>query len=247
MRALADVAVATLLAPVCVACGSVLDSPTASPVCPGCWRRLARFTPPVCEACGEPVGRLPAHPRCPLAGSAVSRARALGPYDGVLRALVHALKYDGRRSLAGRLGEPLGRAVADVLAGADALVPVPLHPWRAWTRGFNQADDVARALGASLPVWRLLGRRRATRPQASLAAAARLANVAGAFHLAGLTRRGRRAAASRASGRVLVLIDDVATTGATLEACARVLRAAGARDVRAVTLARVARRLTSGE
>jgi ComF family protein len=238
---LADVMVATLLAPVCVSCGSVLDSPTSSPVCSGCWRRLACFTPPVCEACGEPVGAGLTHAQCPLAGSALSRARALGSYDGVLRDLIHALKYDRRRSLASSLAAPLATAAADVLEGADALVPVPLHPWRAWTRGFNQAEDVARALGPSPPMWRLLGRRRATRPQSSLAALERRRNVAGAFRLAGLTRRGRLATASRASGRVLVLVDDVATTGATLDACASVLRAAGAREVRAVTLARALR------
>jgi ComF family protein len=159
---------------------------------------------------------------------AVDRARAVGAYDGVLREIIHALKYDGRRSVAAPLGRLMASQASDLLAGADLAVPVPLHRARQRQRGFNQADDLARGLG--LPVRLALERRRATRPQVELPAARRHGNVREAFAPA------RRAALA---GRVVVLVDDVATTGATLDACARVLKQVGAREVRAVTAARV--------
>ena len=119
---------------------------------------------------------------------------------------------------------------AAVLAGADWLVPVPLHPSRRRERGFNQAADLARYLG--LPICDALVRIRETRTQTDLPAAARHRNVCGAFALA-------PRAAARVSERVIVLVDDVSTTGATLEACALVLKAAEAKEVRALTAARV--------
>jgi ComF family protein len=158
----------------------------------------------------------------------------------VLRDLVHAIKFDHRRSLATPLGSMLRPVAADVLIGADALVPVPLHPWRLWRRGFNQAEDLARALGDHrVPLLRALKRARATKPQSALRADARRANVAGAFRLNAWTARGAASWRSRIAGATLVLVDDVATTGATLESAARVLVDAGACEVRAVTLARV--------
>ena len=119
---------------------------------------------------------------------------------------------------------------ADVLDDADWLVPVPLHPSRRRARGFNQAADLARHLG--LPVCNALARIRETRTQTELPAAARHRNVSGAFSLASRAR-------GRVPERVLVLVDDVSTTGATLEACALVLKEAGATEVRALTAARV--------
>jgi ComF family protein len=117
----------------------------------------------------------------------------------------------------------------DILQTADALVPVPLHRRRLRQRGFNQAADLARHLG--LPAVHALRRVRATHPQVDLPAPQRHANVQGAFALSN----------TRASvhDRIVVLVDDVATTGATLEACARVLKNAGAKEVRAITAARV--------
>jgi ComF family protein len=143
--------------------------------------------------------------------------------------VVHALKYEGRRSLARPLARLMRRRGADVLDGADYLVPVPLHPSRRRQRGFNQAEDLARHIG--LPVLSALRRTRATRPQLDLPAAQRHRNVRRAF---ALTQGGRHAA-----GRTVVLVDDVSTTGATLQACARVLKEAGAAEVRALTAARV--------
>ena len=156
------------------------------------------------------------------------RARAIGAYEGSLRAIVHALKYDGRRSLAPRLAALLERCGSDVLEGAHATVPVPLHRSRQRTRGFNQAEDIARRL--PLPTVRALKRVRRTVSQTDLPEADRQANVRGAFSL-------RRRAPVR--NAIVVLVDDVSTTGATLEACARVLIEGGAREVRALTVARV--------
>jgi ComF family protein len=126
----------------------------------------------------------------------------------------------------------MAAAGASLLADADIVVPVPLHRRRLRQRGFNQADDLARGLGR--PIVRALRRSRPTRAQVELPAAERQSNVAGAFSLA------HRRSASHITGSTVVLIDDVATTGATLEACAVVLRSAGAREMRALTAARVA-------
>lgn len=148
-----------------------------------------------------------------------------------MRTAIHALKYDGRRSLAGPLARLMRARAGGVLDGADAVVPVPLHAARQRARGFNQAADLAGRLGP--PVSLLLTRVRPTQPQASLTESAREKNVSGAF------APSRRIAAAR--GQVLVLIDDVSTTGATLDACAQVLLEAGAAEVRGLTAARAVR------
>ena len=129
------------------------------------------------------------------------------------------------------LGQMMRASGSDVLSGATAVVPVPLHLTRRWSRGFNQADDLARVLG--LPVCHALRRVRRTATQASLGASDRYVNVEGAF---AATRRARTLQA-----RAVVLVDDVKTTGATLEACARALKRAGVREVRVLTAATAAR------
>jgi ComF family protein len=162
----------------------------------------------------------------------VDYARSVGRYEGSLRGILHAFKYDGRQSLAQPLAALLHAAGESVLDGADWVVPVPLHPWRQARRGFNQSHALARLLG--IPVLRALWRVRATVPQTSLHAPARRRNVRGAFILSPFVRRRSRSL----DGRVVVLIDDVWTTGATLAACATVLRDAGTVEVRALTVAR---------
>jgi ComF family protein len=159
---------------------------------------------------------------------AVTLARAIGPYEGSLRAIVHALKYQGRQTIATPLAVRMCAAGRDVLAGADAVVPVPLHRSRERRRGFNQARELARHLG--LPLLEGLRRVRKTAAQADLPAARRHANVRGAF--------ATRIPDKLVEDLTLVLVDDVSTTGATLNACAAVLLAAGAREVRALTAAR---------
>ena len=233
----ANLLVRVLLAPQCAACHDVLERPLLSPVCPACWRAIPAITPPWCARCGDALASWrassPLCPRCRRRESGLLIARSAGRYDGSLRLIVHAFKYDGRRALAGPLAALMRTAGADLLAGADAVVPVPLHPWRALKRGFNQADDLARHLGP--PVWRVLRRRRLGPPQAGLPAARRHSNVRSAFALNPLALTAR---AARLRNRRVVLIDDVMTTGATLEACGRLLAEAGVRSVAALTAAR---------
>jgi len=170
--------------------------------------------------------------RCRRGRRFVDRAQAAGAYDGALRAIVHALKYEGRRSLARPLAALIRGRCRTMFDGADCLVPVPLHPSRRRARGFNQALDLARELRApGLTVNRALRRVRATPTQTGLPAAQRQRNMRDAFAPAWRARR--------LHGSVVLLVDDVSTTGATLDACARVLREMGAREIRAVTAARV--------
>jgi ComF family protein len=234
---LLDSALVIVFAPSCASCGALLDHPTRGPVCPACWRAILPITPPVCDRCGDPLPTwrplslpLSLCPRCRRASRAIDRARAIGEYDGALRAIVHALKYEGRRSLAKPLAALMRERGADILSGARCVVPVPLHASRRRSRGFNQAADLAAALG--LPVCAALRRVRATATQTDLPAARRHGNVRGAF---AATR-----AVERLAGSIVVLVDDVSTTGATLDACARALKAAGVAEVRALTAARVA-------
>jgi ComF family protein len=173
--------------------------------------------------------------RCRRRPLTIPVARAAGDYEGALREIIHAFKYEQRRSLAIPLAQMLRHAGRDLLRDADCVVPIPLHPWRRLRRGFNQAADLARRL--DLPVVHALSRWRPTAAQTGLAAAARRRNVRGAVVVSPLRSRAAHAATD---GRIVVLVDDVRTTGATIEECARVLMAAGAREVRALTVARAA-------
>jgi ComF family protein len=231
-----DAVLAVLVAPECAACGTLLDEPTSGPVCKPCWRSILPLTPPLCDACGDPLPTwrtisLPMAqcPRCRRTPRRIARTRAVGAYDGALRAVVHALKYDGRRSLARPLAALMCERGGDVLAGADVVVPVPLHPSRRRGRGFNQAADLARYL--PLPAVSALRRVRPTAAQASLPASRRHRNVRDAFAPA--------RSASYLAGLTIVLVDDVSTTGATLEACARALDGQRIQEIRALTAARV--------
>jgi ComF family protein len=210
-------------------------------VCPACWEGVIRTTPPACGQCGQP---LPSWRTISVSTERCAACRRRPPafdagavacdYEGALRAILHAFKYDRRRSLAVPLGSLLRVAGRSVLDGADAAVPVPLHALKRLQRGFNQSADLARTLG--LPVAPLLWRTRWTRAQAGLTAAQRRRNVRGAFGIAPWVSR--RAQRRLFAGPVLVLVDDIMTTAATLDACARVLKQAGAREVRTLTLAR---------
>lgn len=238
-RLAADAMLSVLFAPSCAACAVPLDHPTRGPVCGGCWRSILPLTPPLCDVCGDPLPTwrtislpLARCARCRRGRRHLDRSRSIGAYDGALRSIVHALKYDGRRSLAGPLAALMRDRAGDLLDGVDFVVAVPLHASRRRERGFNQAADLARRLG--VPMCTALRRIRATSAQASLPAGRRHQNVRGAF---ALTR-----AARRLGGRTVVLVDDVSTTGATLEACARALKEGGVAEVRALTAARVVTR-----
>jgi ComF family protein len=174
--------------------------------------------------------------RCRRGLQTLAVGASLGPYEGSLKAAIHEFKYRSRRRVAGRLAEELlaSDSVGEVLRGGEVLVPVPLHPRRHRERGFNQAallaHEIAHRTGiASAPG--ALVRRKDTKPQAGLSAAGRRLNVDGAF---AVRRR------TQIVGRVVVLVDDVLTTGATAQACARALKAAGAAEVRLLAAARVA-------
>jgi ComF family protein len=233
---LLDAVLAVVLAPTCAVCDRPLDRPTRGPVCGACWSSIVPITPPLCDGCGDPLPSwrrvdLPLS-RCPRCrGDRIIRTRAIGAYEGTLGRIVHALKYDGRRRVAKPLAALAATAGAELLADADVVVPVPLHRSRLGARGFNQAAEIARHLG--VPMAHGLRRVRRTRSQTDLPAASRHANVRGAFAVA---------PRFEPRGLVIVLVDDVSTTGATLAACAEPLVAGGAADVRALTAARVVTR-----
>ena len=230
-----------LLAPVCAACRRVLSRPLEGSVCAECWMAVPRLSAPSCDLCGDALpsshGPFRMCGRCLTSPPAFETARSAGVYAGSLRALIHAFKYDRRRTLAAPLAALMRVAGMDVLGDADAVVPVPLHPLRALHRGFNQADDLARHL--NLPVWRVLRRTRYGPPQATLASRDRPGNVWRSFGPSfSLSLGAGPGGRHRLHNTTVVLIDDVMTTGATLDACSRVLIEAGAARVRALTVAR---------
>ena len=235
----ANTALRVLFESECPGCHQVLDAPLRRAVCDLCWNSIEQIGEPFCRVCGDEIaGEVALEDlcrRCAHSRPAYSIARSAGRYEGVLREVIHAFKFEGRRLLAEPLGTLLPAAGREVLAGAQAVVPVPLHPFRSLRRGFNQADDLARQL--KLPVWRVLRRHRHGPPQASLQAGARRNNLS-ADYRPSLTTWLPKPFRREVAGATVVLIDDVMTTGATLEGCARVLREAGAADVRALTVAR---------
>jgi ComF family protein len=234
-----DAAMAILFAPCCAACAAPLDAPSRSAVCDRCWSSIQPLSEPLCHTCGDSLPSWRAGSdsrciRCRRRPRVISRARAVAPYEGRLREILHALKYGGRRSLARPLAGLMAKSGAPVLAGADFVVAVPLHFIRSYRRGFNQAADLAAHLG--VPVVPALRRTRMTATQTDLPEGERHRNLLDAF---AVSRRARQ----RVRGSVIVVIDDVSTTGATLDGCARVLLQAGAKEVRALTAARAASRL----
>ena len=234
VRQAANGLIAALLAPPCAVCNAVLDDPLSGCVCRNCWVSIRPITPPICDRCGDPLARADHCPLCSGREPIVERSRAVGEYEGSLREVIHALKYDGRRSVAQPLAALMRSHGAALLEQADCIVPVPLHRRREYQRGFNQARELAQHLG--LPIVDALVRRRHTRPQVELAADRRHSNVEHAF---GLRRRWLH---NRLDEMKVVVVDDVSTTGATLESCAKALKAAGASAVYALTAARVVTR-----
>ena len=220
----------------CAACREPIDG---AGLCAGCWSRLSFIAPPYCERLGIPfpfdsgpgLMSLEALAEPPAFG----RARAAVRYDEVARTLVHALKYGDRLDLAPIMGGWMANAGRGLLTDADALVPVPLHWRRQWTRRFNQSALLAEVIGqaSGRPVaLGALKRVKATPQQVGLGKSARAQNVQGAFRV---PARGE----AEVLGRKLVLIDDVLTSGATVDACTRALLRAGAASVDVLVFARV--------
>ena len=207
---LIDGALALFLAPACASCAAVLESPLSGPICDECWRAV----PPAASPWQTPGG---------------VRVDAAAPYDGSLRNIIHAWKFECRQSLARPLAHLVRERCGAALADVDLAVPVPMTPWRRWRRGFNQAEDLAKALGPRRS--RALARWRPRPAQATLHVDERRVNLSAAISVPRWQR-------GRVRGRVVLLVDDVVTTGATLDACASALVDAGAADVRAVAVAR---------
>jgi ComF family protein len=232
LRLAADVALPQL----CAACREPVDGPG---VCPACWAKLSFIAPPYCERLGIPFPfddgpgllSLEAIADPPAYG----RARAAVRYDDVAKTLVHSLKYGDRLDLAPIMGRWMATAGRQLLAETDAIVPVPLHWRRQWARRFNQSallgEIIAKA--SERPVaYGALKRVKATPHQVGLDKTGRAQNVQGAF-------RAPPEGKAEVAGRRLLLIDDVLTSGATVDACARALLRGGAAAVDVLVFARV--------
>ncbi|HRK24102.1 MAG TPA: ComF family protein [Beijerinckiaceae bacterium] len=222
----------------CPGCGSAVAD--AGALCGPCWQTMPFITRPFCERLGTPFaydqGGSLLSPAAIADPPVFDRARAVARHDGLARSMVHRLKFSDRLDLARPMGGLMAVAGKDVLAGADALVPVPLHWTRLLWRRFNQAEVLADWVGreSGLAVLaRTLRRRKHTPQQVGLSRPQRIANLQGAFVV-------RPDQAAGIEGKHLVLIDDVHTTGATLNACARVLRRAGAARIDVLTFTKVA-------
>ncbi len=226
-----------VLPPRCLLSGEIVDRP--GQIAPAYWKDIHFIEKPVCVSCGVPLafdaGDEARCTACLVRPPAYDRARSAFVYDETSRHLVLAFKHGHRRDGVAAFARWMARAGEEALAEAQGLVPVPLHYRRLVWRRFNPSALLAQRLEAvsGVPVVvDLLKRCRATPRQKGKSPAERRRNVAGAFSV----RAQRRALVK---GARLVLVDDVLTTGATVEACARALKRAGAERVTVVTLARV--------
>ena len=227
---LADLA----LPPRCPGCGEITGEDHR--FCPRCWSSLRFLGPPWCALCHAPFeydrGEDAACAECMADPPLHSGVRAAVAYGEVARAVALKLKYSGRLACAATMARAMARLMPE---DADLLVPVPLHRWRIWSRGFNQAALIATALSkpGGVPAdAELLRRVKATPVLRGLGPRGRAKAVAGAFALA-------PGAAEKLRGKTVILVDDVHTSGATATACTRVLRRGGAAKVILLCWARV--------
>jgi len=233
----ASAGLADLLLPrVCVVCEQPLSAHERGVVCGRCWTRMETLPFPQCVRCGHPHIHHSCR-WCELLPPFVRAVRSVcwAP-SGSGGGIVHALKYEGWRVAAEGMADRMARLAwpQDVVEERKALVPVPLSHARARERGFNQSELIARALASrwQVPVWTdLLARQRNTQTQTRLTPGDRLRNVAGAFDVSA-------SASMRLRGAHIVLVDDVVTTAATLNACAEMLVQGGARIISYVTFGR---------
>ena len=221
--------------PFCVSCRIALESGW---LCPACAQGAARIGSPFCRVCSRPyAGQISGEfccPDCEMNPPAFECVITAFLATGVVRDLIHRFKYSGEFYLRNVLVDWLEEALEDPRLynePVDALVPVPLHPARIRERGYDQVQALANLLGrrSGHSVWCCLRRSRYTESQTRFSRVERLRNLHNAFDL----RKG-----SGVVGKNLLLVDDVLTTGSTLDECARVLRQHGAKSVRAVTVAR---------
>ncbi|TMQ10364.1 MAG: ComF family protein [Deltaproteobacteria bacterium] len=236
LRATLRLGLDTALPRLCPACRDLV---TDQGVCPACWSKLAFISAPYCPRLGIPFAYDPGPGILSMQAIAdppsYRRARAAVRYDDVAAKLVHAFKYGDRLDLSPLLGRWMTRAGRELFEGADALVPVPLHWRRLWARRFNQsaalAEAIARASGIAV-AHTALRRVKATPQQVGLSRTERATNVQGAFRVAPSGK-------AEVAGRRLIVVDDVLTSGATADACARALLRAGAAQVDVLVFARV--------
>jgi ComF family protein len=242
VRSLAREMVDFALPPRCPACGTITPEPHR--FCFDCWQSLTFLGDPCCARCGLPFAYGDSSAlcgRCLADPPPYDRLRAAVAYGEIARAVVLKLKYSGRPGLAETLARLMQRHMPDLARGAGEgeplLIPVPLHRWRIWKRGYNQAALIASALSRRSGIAvapDILRRKRATPPLKGLGRRERALAVRGAFEV---TEAGKAALA----GRAVILVDDVFTSGATASACARVLHRAGAASVAILCWARVVR------
>ena len=237
LRAALRVALDVALPPLCPSCRAPLGE--GAGLCAECWSKLSLIEPPYCARLGIPFTYDPGPGLLSMEAiaspPAYDRARAAVRYDDIARALVHAFKYGDRLDLAPMMGRWMARAGGELTREADALVPVPLHWRRLWSRRFNQSAALAGSLSqiCGLPVlYETLKRIRATPQQVGLSKPQRAENVQGAFRVPPERK-------AEVAGRRLLLIDDVLTSGATVDTCARALLRAGAKHVDVLVFARV--------
>lgn len=236
-RAMLQFLVDGLFPPRCPSCQLAVDA--HGNFCAPCFSQLRMIHDPLCHGCGTPfVVALPGEgnwrcPTCLETPPVYEAARAALVYDAVSAPLVSALKFNDQWAHIGRYVAMMHRAGAPLFPGTDFLVPVPLHWRRLWRRRFNQSALLAFGLATETGITCLpdmLRRERYTRPQMRLKREERLKNVRHAFML-------HDKYAALVQGKVILLVDDVRTTGATVDACARALKKAGAKEVRVLTLA----------
>jgi ComF family protein len=225
------------LPPLCPSCREPLGDGVG--LCAPCWSKLSFIEPPYCARLGIPFTYDPGPGLLSMeaiaAPPAYDRARAAVRYDDIARALVLGFKYGDRLDLAPMMGRWMARAGRELTANADVLAPVPLHWRRLWARRFNQSAALAGAISeiCGAPVLHdALKRVRATPQQVGLSKPERADNVQGAFRVPADRK-------AEIAGRRLVLIDDVLTSGATVDTCARALLRAGAAHVDVLVFARV--------
>jgi ComF family protein len=237
LRAALRVALDLALPPLCPSCRDPLGDGVG--LCATCWSKLSLIEPPYCARLGIPFTYDPGPGLLSMEAiadpPAYDRARAAVRYDEIARALVLSFKYGDRLDLTPMMGRWMARAGRELTAGADALLPVPLHWRRLWARRFNQSAALAGAISeiCGVPVLHgALKRVRATPQQVGLSKTQRADNVQGAFRVPTDEK-------AHVAGRRLVLIDDVLTSGATADTCARALLRAGAAHVDVLVFARV--------